>query len=679
MRSGDGSRPGKRVGGSVYLHRSALLLLTASEREAVQKAASAAGWDGWNVARLDGGPTGRVALLEYESFDAVAFPALLGSCLVELNGSATRRNYRSSANPPILHRKELLLAPDHPQRPLFAGLTAELEAKGLFADPIRIGTRRAWEKRLTDAGVRIDGHSVTPLERVHTPHIVARHKTAIARQRLSVPMQELVRAGLVIEGRTVFDYGCGRGDDIAALAGAGINAIGWDPHWRPHAERIPSDVVNLGFVLNVIENPTERADTARKAFALAKICMGVGVMLVGKGNTAGLQRLGDGYLSTRGTFQKYFTQAEIKSLLEASLGAEAIAVAPGVFLVFRNKIEEQRFLARRHRQARDVAALIRAVPPPGLRPPKATPGAPRPPRETVAEQNRETLAALWAVALDLGRMPADEELPPELAAKITEAIGSPKKAFGLAERLFGRERLDEARDARIRDLSVYFALKAFNRRQSYGELPPELQRDVRIFFGSLKDAESAGRDLLFSLGRSETIEAACRQAATSGLGYLVESHSLLIDGRLVDRLPAPLRAYIGCAEKLYGSVANADALKIHIASGKLTILKYEDYVDSQLPRLTERIKIKMKEQDWDEFRYDEGENSRVLTLKSLIMSPDLPAYSEQKAFDDHLISAIPTLSAPIDLPAADIAKALRLTHSKSAVCNRAGSVKPFPP
>lgn len=661
MRSGDGNRPGKRVGGSVYLHRSALLLLTAPEREAVQKAASAAGWDAWNVARLDGGSTGRVALLEYESFDAVAFPALLESYLVEPNGSATRRNYRSSANPPILHRKELLLAPDHPQRPLFAKLTAELEAKGLFTDSIRIGTRQAWEKRLHDAGVRIDGHSVAPLQCVHPPHVVARHKTAIARQRLSVPMQELVRAGLVVEGRTVFDYGCGRGDDIAALAGAGIHATGWDPHWRPHAERIPSDVVNLGFVLNVIENPTERAETARKAFTLAKICMGVGVMLVGKGNTDGLRRLGDGFLSTRGTFQKYFTQAEIKSLLEVSLGEEAIAVAPGVLLVFRDKIEEQRFLARRHRQARDVTALLRAVPPPRLRPPKATPGAPRPPRETVAERNREMLSAFWAVTLDLGRMPVDEELPPELAVSITEAIGSPKKAFGLAEGLFGGERLEEARDARIRDLSVYFALNAFNRRQSYGELPPELQRDVRAFFGSLKDAEAAGRDLLFSLGRPQTIETACRQAAASGLGYLVESHSLLVDARLADHLPAPLRAYIGCAEKLYGSVADADVLKIHIASGKLTLLKYEDYANSPLPRLKERIKIKLKEQDWDEFTYGDGEAARVLALKSWVMAPDLPGYSAQKEFDDRLVSVLPAISAPTDLPTNDVAGALSHT------------------
>ena len=135
---------------------------------------------------------------------------------------------------------------------------------------------------------------------------------------------------------TVFDYGCGQGDDIAALRAAGISANGWDPHYFPDADLKTADIVNLGFVLNVIEKSDERIDAARKAFALARKCLVVAVMLSGAGQTGRLTRYNDGFLTQRGTFQKYFDQAEIKGLLESALAQEAIAISPGVFVVFRD-------------------------------------------------------------------------------------------------------------------------------------------------------------------------------------------------------------------------------------------------------------------------------------------------------------------------------------------------------
>ena len=659
-----GSRPGKRVGRSVYLHRSALPAISNTGREAVSRAAFAAGWDAWNVVRLEDG--GRISLLEYESFDDVPFPALLESRLVDVDGRTARRDYQASANPPILHRKELLLPNGYPRAAEFAALTAELEARGLFDGANRIGTQEAWAAKLKSAGVSIVGHSVAELGAAKSLPEVARHKTAIARQRLSVPMQALVRAGIVDEGRSVFDFGCGRGDDVAALTSVGIEASGWDPHWRPDAKIAEADVVNLGFVLNVIERPEERVETARRALALARVCLCVGVMLVGKGSVAGLRRLGDGFISNRGTFQKYFTQAEIKGLLERTLGLEAIAAAPGVFFFFRDKIEEQRFLARRHRQARDISVLVQAVPPPRPRLRKAE-RVPRSPRLSVAERNRDILSSLWAISLDLGRMPLEEELPADLAAAVAEGVGSVKRAFSMAERLVGgASDLGRARDARIADLTVYFALNLFNRRQAYGELPPELQRDVKAFFGSLKDAEVAGRELLFSLGKAEAIGSACREAAVSGLGHLDGDHSLLVDARLADRLPASLRAYIGCAEKLYGSVGGAHALKIHIGSGKLTLLRYEGYADTPLPRLVERVKIKLKDVDWDEFAYTDGDQARVLVMKSLLMSPDLPGYAEQEEFDRKIKAVFPNVVGPTDIPKAAINNISALGHLSSA-------------
>src|SRR4029077_8044756 len=124
-----------------------------------------------------------------------------------------------------------------------------------------------------------------------------------------------------------------------------------------------------------------------------------------------------------------------------------------------------------------------------------------------------------------------------------------------------------------------------------------------------------GRALLFSVGKSEVIDEACRQATSAGLGYLIEGHSLQIHSSQINRLPAALRCYAGCAAKLYGDIDTADLVKIHIRSGKLTLLFYDDF-DSPLPRLRERIKINMREQKIDFFQYSKDEESQLLLLKS---------------------------------------------------------------
>ena len=63
-----------------------------------------------------------------------------------------------AANPPILHRKETFLTPDHPQHARFARLTAQEEKHGLLDDPATIGTRDGWQARLNAAGFALRGH-----------------------------------------------------------------------------------------------------------------------------------------------------------------------------------------------------------------------------------------------------------------------------------------------------------------------------------------------------------------------------------------------------------------------------------------------------------------------------------------------------------------------------------------
>ena len=47
----------------------------------------------------------------------------------------------------------------------------------------------------------------------------------------------------------------------------------------PQGQKRPADVVNLGYVINVIEDPVERAETLRNAWALCRRVMVVSALV----------------------------------------------------------------------------------------------------------------------------------------------------------------------------------------------------------------------------------------------------------------------------------------------------------------------------------------------------------------------------------------------------------------
>jgi len=203
----------------------------------------------------------RISYLFYPAFDQEAHPALVRSVSVDLLTRAAKTiDFSQSENPPILHRKETLVSADHPLYATFRELTQAEEGAGLLDRPAKIGFLKAWEALLGRRGFRIEGHRLLPNAQpelvTHSEPIsrsVSRHKTAIARYEPSRPVKALLTHGL-LNGKTFFDYGCGQGDDVQALRSAGIDASGWDPHFKSTEVKQRADVVNLGFVLNVIED-----------------------------------------------------------------------------------------------------------------------------------------------------------------------------------------------------------------------------------------------------------------------------------------------------------------------------------------------------------------------------------------------------------------------------------------
>lgn len=70
------------------------------------------------------------------------------------------RDYDTSSNPPILHRKESFVVPTYPLHEKFAKLTRQEEKWGLLGRTCSIGTRKGWQKCLEKHCAELQRHRV---------------------------------------------------------------------------------------------------------------------------------------------------------------------------------------------------------------------------------------------------------------------------------------------------------------------------------------------------------------------------------------------------------------------------------------------------------------------------------------------------------------------------------------
>ena len=440
-------------------------------------------------------------------------------------------------------------------------------------------------------------------------------------------MQLMVTHGVVASGRTVFDYGCGQGDDVAALVANGFEAFGWDPHHAPGGPRKAADVVNLGFVLNVIEDPLERAETLKAAWSFAGKAMSVAAMIAGKSPVSGLRPYRDGYLTARGTFQKYFAQHELRDFIRDALGEAPIGLAPGVFAVFRDKDLEQEVLLRRRSQRPGLPTSLEA---PEWERPTRGGRALRPvaARLGIAGTLATELQEFWGLAVNLGRMPDGDELPDNLLARLQAARVSAARAAEVCLGRFGGKALEAAARTRREDLLVHFALTLFPGAPRYATLPRSIQRDVKAFLGSHAAALADAKALLFSAGRPEAVRAGVDIALEAGLGGMRDDRTFRLHVPSLNRLPAVLRVLVGCAGVLQGGVEAADFVDIKLDGPRLSIITCDDAA-KPLPAIMERIRV-----DLGRLRIrSERPEGLMLYLKSRYLALDDPDRGQQALFD----------------------------------------------
>ncbi len=616
---------GKRLPDAVYLHRSAITSVPEELLDLIAQIAPNE-LDEWNVIKFFRRDF-RVSLLSYPGFFDDCYPQLHESRTFDLVRNTSRLvSYVDSKNPPILHRKETLIAESHPSYDVFKEITKEGEDAGLYESTNRIGFKKNWEKLISQKGYcLVDGRlrpfgADVPEPRAEDEIEIARHRTAIDRSQLSAPMAFLARVGYFDGSFSVFDYGCGKGHDILELEAHGVDVDGWDPAHRPDSKKRAADIVNLGFVINVIEDRSERVMVLKDAFDLSKKLLVVSVILGGESTTRRFKEYKDGVVTSRNTFQKYFGQSELKHFVESVLEQKALAAGPGVFCVFKDKLEEQEFLARRQRVQRQWKQLT-----------ERDRTAPAVDSQTIIDSNVELFKSFWICCLDFGRVPANDEF--DRSDEVRRVIGSHRKAFVACSKYFDEVDFSSARDGRIEDIVTFLALSLFDRRESYSRMPRSLQRDIKAFFAKPSVANELAKQALFSVANTENIARACFDARERlGCGRLESDHSYVVTANTVANLPGILRIYVGCAMQLYGDLDGVDLVKIHMTSGKVSLMIYDDF-RKPLPLLRQRVKIRLRDQEIDWFDYDGEYASQPLYLKSQYLSESALNFNAQQYFD----------------------------------------------
>lgn len=409
----------------------------------------------------------------------------------------------------------------------------------------------------------------------------------MVRHTLSQPMSLAVRYRLIQPGVTVFDYGCGQGDDLRALAAAGVEAVGWDPHFAPAAPRHEAEIVNLGFVLNVIEDPSERAFALKESWALATRVLVVSVMIVGAVPVDGLRQFGDGYITARGTFQKYFQQAELKAMLTQITGVEPVALAPGIFALFRSPEDEQDFLLERRRGRRASTSAYSAD-----RLARTTIARPQ-----LADRIASAVVVIAGFAIERGRLPH----PDEVSSDVHDLLAAERVSFARALEVsqvagIDAELFERAASERREDLLVHQALNILNRSRTGARPSPAMVRDIRQHFGSQQQFGEHALEYLYALADPLRTVAAMQRAADSGLGAIDENGRLVIDNGRLAELEGVLRCYIGCSLYLSGEVDQEYLVRLDPLRRRTTIFPLTGRRQA-FPETSTSITVDLKRQD----------------------------------------------------------------------------------
>jgi DNA phosphorothioation-associated putative methyltransferase len=419
---------------------------------------------------------------------------------------------------------------------------------------------------------------------------VYRPRTAIARNRLSLPARIALDDRVITSDTTVLDYGCGRGDDVNHLTAQGISAHGWDPHYCPEPAPTPADVVLLTYVLNTIEDLNERKATLHAALRLARRCLVASTRLRWEERSVRGEDYHDGVVTGRGTFQALHRPEEFRLWTRMVTGIQPISPCPEAVYLFTDAAAQTSHIHQRYRKAT-------ADDDPGLDP----------------------LQRLANHLQAYGRAPRPYELP-EMTKQLEAAYGSITRATTAAQHLTNAGTVAAVARRRKNDLVVALAMDTFHGRPPLNQLPPSTIADIRTFFGNYRNAYTTAEKLLLAAGNPELIK---RAAHSSRTGKLTPT-ALYVHTSALDRLPPLLRIYEACARIIAGTPEDANLIKLHHDQPAVSYLTYPDFNADPHPRLAASLFVQIANQKTRWADYHNSINRPLLHRKEEFVGADHP-------------------------------------------------------
>ena len=549
----------------------------------------------------------KVSYLYYPDFDRDPHPQLHQSIIVDLaTEQVSLRQYHNSHNPPILHRKETFVGTDYPLYQTFAELTQQEVALGLLDNSRHIGTLQEWTRLLLQQGVSTVEHRVacpidSPVAGKQTI-LIERHKAALKRTELSRPVRIAKDADLFKEGTTFFDYGCGCGEDVKQIARLGYSSSGWDPYYRPDAQLEAADIVNLGYIINVIEDIAERRQALIRAWELTRRVLIVSAQVLVDDRRRGLVAYGDGIVTNRNTFQKYYEQEELKLYIEQVLEVESIPAGLGIYVVFRDEAEAESFRASRLYSSLNTPKIQAQV--------------------RNFEDYRELLTPLMDFYTRRGRLPVKGELSSEAAIK--EEFRSYQRAFKVILQATSHQEWEAIAEQRRQDLLIYLALGKFSGRPTIRKLAPDIKADVKALFGSYKQACTIADLLLVNVGDMTKIAHLCK---SSNIGKQLNG-AIAVHISALEKLPPLLRLYEGCASRNFYRLENANIVKLYYNKPKITYLVYPEFDNQAHPSLQATMEVDLHNLSVTYHDISDETNPLILHQKDTLVAPDYPSYKK---------------------------------------------------
>ncbi|BAQ62598.1 hypothetical protein GM3708_3004 [Geminocystis sp. NIES-3708] len=590
---------GKHLPNSLYVHISALIYLDISLQKYEQQTRELVkNIDDFTLVKFNLEKV-KISYLYYPDFDTNPHPALIKSIVVNIQDQVSKViNYNNENNPPILHRKETFVNINYIHYEKFKHLTHIEEKLGLLDNTRYIGLRKEWEQLLTDHSLIFIDHNLAchinnnPQEFIK----IERHKAAIHRNRLSRPVNLALEAGLFSEKTTFFDYGCGHGLDVKIMAEKGYESNGWDLFYHPDNPLKDSDIVNLGYIINVIENVAERREALVKAWLLTKEILIVAAQVLIDDRQRGFMAYGDGIITERNTFQKYYEQEELKTYIESVLNKEAIPAGLGIYFIFRDEEKANNFRASRFHSKVKAPRILLPI--------------------KKFDDYQVLLNPLINFYTERGRLPQKGELSQE--AEIKAEFRSFKQAFKIILQVTNESEWDQIADQRRQDILLYLALSRFGNRPNIRQLSPILKMDIKNLFGNYQAACFLADEMLITLRNLEIIKKICQDLT---IGKVFEK-SYLVHLDMLDSLPTLLRLYEGCASRTIGRMEGANLIRFYFNIPRISYLYVPDFNRKKEPVLRTTMTIDLQDLRVQYRNFIDDTNAPKIKDKHLLIFAD---------------------------------------------------------